>query len=179
MTISDWLMISVTFLGPIVAVQLTRWLDNQKEKKDKKYQIFGVLMATRAYNFSYAHVEALNRIDLEFSEKSDKSVIGAWGAYHDHLNRFSSNDVWHEKRVSLFIDLLFEMSKNLGYDYDKTYIKNMAYSPERHGIVENEQDRLRQMLLNMLQQGSIPISITNFPSAQNQALPQSSSEKAL
>ena len=31
MTIADWLTISVIFIGPIFAVQLTRFLDDQKE----------------------------------------------------------------------------------------------------------------------------------------------------
>lgn len=45
-------------------------------------------MATRTYGLSWAHVEALNRIDLEFvkSHKTEKAVVEAWRAYHDHLS---------------------------------------------------------------------------------------------
>lgn len=168
-TISDWFIIAATLLGPIVAVQLTRWLDDIRSKKDRKFAIFTALMATRAYNTSYGHVEALNRIDVEFSEKKDKKVIDSWKAYHDHLSsRINSQDLWNEKCISLFSDLLYEMSENLGYSFDKTYIKNMAYSPIRHGILENEQDKLRQALISVLEDGkSIPISITNFPTAES------------
>jgi hypothetical protein len=78
MTVTDWLMIAAVFLGPIIAVRLTRYLDNQKEIKGRKLDIFKTLMATRAYTVSWQHVEALNRIDLEFSQKQEREVIEAW-----------------------------------------------------------------------------------------------------
>ena len=68
MTIADWLMITAVFLGPIVAVQLTRYLDDKKEIRARKLDIFKTLMATRAYTSSWSHAEALNRIDLEFDK---------------------------------------------------------------------------------------------------------------
>lgn len=83
MTIADWLMITAVFLGPIVAVRLTRYLDDQKEVRTRKLDIFKTLMATRAYSVSWTHVEALNRTDLEFDKnyKKEKEVIEAWNEY--------------------------------------------------------------------------------------------------
>lgn len=83
MAIADWLMIIAVLVGPIIAVQLTRYLDNLKERKERKLAIFKVLMATRAYNVSWTHVEALNRIDLEFdhNNRKEKAVIAAWKEY--------------------------------------------------------------------------------------------------
>ncbi len=168
MTISDWCIVLATFLGPIFAVQVTRWLDDRKEKRDRKFQIFNTLMATRAYNLYLEHIGALNRIDVEFTAKEDKKVIDAWRAYHDHLgSNVRSAETWGEKRLALFSDLLWEMSVNLGYNFDKTYIKNMSYSPTKHGEIESENDQIRKTLLNVLRQDSLPITITNFPSAQN------------
>lgn len=79
MTIADWLMIAAVLLGPIIAVQLTRYLDNKKEERERKLQVFKTLMATRAYTVSWDHVVALNRIDLEFDkdDKKEKAVIEA------------------------------------------------------------------------------------------------------
>lgn len=87
MTIADWLMIAAVLLGPIIAVQLTRFLDNKKEVRERKLKVFQTLMATRAYALSWDHVEALNRIDLEFDKnnKKEKPVIEAWKAYLDLL----------------------------------------------------------------------------------------------
>jgi hypothetical protein len=77
MQIQDWLIIVATLVGPIVAVQVTRHLDKQKETRDRKLIIFKTLMATRQYNLSMEHVQSLNSIDLEFSskKKSEKDVI--------------------------------------------------------------------------------------------------------
>lgn len=168
MTISDWCIVLATFSGPIFAVQVTRWLDDRKEKRDRKFQIFNTLMATRAYGLFLEHIGALNRIDVEFIAKEDKKVIDAWRAYHDHLcNHTLGKEAWADKQLGLFSDLLWEMSVNLGYNFDKTYIKNMSYSPVKHSEIESEQDQIRKTLLKVLAQESLPITITNFPSVQN------------
>jgi len=169
-TISNWAIIISTFLGPIFAILATRWLDIRKEKRDRKFQIFSTLMATRAYGLSAGHVEALNRIDVEFSDIKDKKVVDAWKAYLDHLSNdyLMKSDIflWNETIKNSFVELLHMMSENLGYDFDKTHIKKMSYSPVAHGTTENEQTELRKLLINVLK-GSVPITITNFPNAQN------------
>ena len=87
MKTSDWLMILAVFLGPIIAVRLTRYLDDKKEVRERKIKIFKTLMATRAYTISWEHVTALNQIDLEFDKanKKEKAVIDAWKEYLDIL----------------------------------------------------------------------------------------------
>ena len=72
MTISDYIMIIAVFLGPITAVQLTRFLDLKIAAKQRKLDIFKTLMSTRQYTISWDHVITLNRIDLEFSTKKNK-----------------------------------------------------------------------------------------------------------
>lgn len=85
MQIQDWLMILAVLAGPIVAVQLTRFVDNKKEQRERKLAIFKTLMATRAYSVSPQHVEALNRIDLEFlnKNKKERNVVYSWKRYLD------------------------------------------------------------------------------------------------
>ena len=72
MDLTDILTVAAIFLGPIVAVRLTRYLDDRKETRGRKIHIFKVLMATRGTALSPMHVEALNLIDLEFSAKNKK-----------------------------------------------------------------------------------------------------------
>ena len=167
MTIADWLMITAVFLGPIVAVQLTRYLDDKKEVRARKLDIFKTLMATRAYNLSWNHVEALNRIDLEFDKnhKKEKEVIEAWKEYLDLLgNTIIPIEQWGVKRVDLLVELLHKMAKVLDYDFDKTHIKNSSYSPRVHGETEEQQNILRKGLLEILDgKRSIPMSVTNWP----------------
>jgi len=76
-------MILAVFLGPIIAVQLTRYLDDQKEVRARKLNIFTTLMATRAYNLSWSHLEALNRIDLEFdrNDLKEKEVLNDYSKF--------------------------------------------------------------------------------------------------
>lgn len=165
MTIADWIMILAVFLGPIVAVRLTRYLDNQKEIRERKVNVFKTLMATRAYNVFWSHVEALNKIDLEFDPKNkkEKAVIEAWKEYLDLLNNtFIPMDQWGVKRVDLLVELLHKMAQVLEYDFDKTHIKNSFYSPRIHGETEDEQAALRKGLLEVLNGNkSIPMHVTN------------------
>ena len=77
MTISDWMMIGAVFLGPITAVQLTRFLDSKAAAKQRKLDIFKTLMSTRQYTTNWDHVMTLNRIDLEFSAKDKKEKPAA------------------------------------------------------------------------------------------------------
>ncbi len=44
MTIADALIILATLAGPIMAVQVTRFVDNQNEVKGRKLQVFKTLM---------------------------------------------------------------------------------------------------------------------------------------
>ncbi|QLL16001.1 DUF6680 family protein [Pseudomonas chlororaphis] len=76
------LIILVTLFSPFIAVQASRLLDERNEIRGRKLSIFKTLMATRSYGISWAHVEALNRIDLEFMKdhKKEKAVVEAWKA---------------------------------------------------------------------------------------------------
>jgi hypothetical protein len=168
MTLTNILMVLATAISPLIAVQVTRYLDDRNEERGRKLQVFKTLMATRAYTLSIAHVEALNRIDLEFSSRRplEKAVIDQWQQYLDHLgNQALTGQAWGDKRVDLLVDLLFAMGKALGYDFNKTQIKNGTYSPTAHGRVESEQENLRKLTLELLEgKRSLPMHVTSPPS---------------
>ncbi len=161
--LSDWIMILAVLLGPIIAVQLTRYLDNKNEIKRRKLDLFRTLMATRAYNISWDHVNALNRIDVEFDNKipKEKDVLDSWKSYLDLLNdKTLTPENWNTRRIDLFVDLLHKMAMVLDYDFDKTHIKNSAYSPKAHGNTEEEINELRAGLIKVLKgEISIPIKV--------------------
>jgi hypothetical protein len=167
MTIADVLIILATLAGPIIAVQVTRYVDNRREKHGRKLQIYKTLMATRAYTLAPAHVEALNLIDLEFSSHShkEKHVVEVWKQYLDVLgDRSLTPERWAEKRMELLVDLLFVMGQCLDYKFDKTHIKNATYAPVAHGRVEEENDAIRSHTLELLQgKRTLPMFVTNFP----------------
>ena len=167
MTISDWVMILAVFLGPIVAVQLTEYLDAKKEKRQRKMDIFKTLMSTRSYSTSWDHVMTLNRIDLEFevSHPKEKAVVEAWKQYLDLLgDKTISGEQWSAKKVELLVELLHKMALVLDYDFDKTHIKNSSYSPVAHGDMENQQAKIREGIIDILEgKRVVPMNITSWP----------------
>ena len=171
MQIQDWLMILAVLVGPVIAVQLTRFVDNKKEQRDRKLQIFKTLMATRAYSISPQHVEALNRIDLEFSDKlkKERSVVYAWKEYLDLLSdKEMPRDQWGTKRIERLVDLLHCMAQVLNYEFDKTHIKNSAYSPVAHGDIDDQQTAVRLGIIDILKGNlAIPMYVTNFPPSES------------
>lgn len=151
MTLVEGLTIAAIFFGPIVAVRITRYLDDQKEVRQRRVTVFKTLMASRATVLSPAHVESINRIPLEFDEDDDRAVIGKWRQYLDHLgDRALPAAQWGPKRIDLLVDLLDAMGTALGYTMDKTEIKNGVYSPEAHGLIEADQEAIRRGLAAVL-----------------------------
>jgi hypothetical protein len=160
-------MIAAVLAGPIIAVQLTRYLDNRREVRDRKLQVFKTLMATRSYMVSWDHVVALNRIDLEFNgrNRKEKAVIEAWRAYLDLLgDRNLSPEQWGGKRIDLMVELLHKMGQVLDYDFDKTHIKNSSYSPKAHGNIEEQQEAIRRGLIELLDgKRAVPMYVIDPP----------------
>ena len=118
-------------LGPIVALWIQRNSEKRREKRNRKLIIFKELMATRATTLSPRHVDALNAIEVEFSKgggKGEKLVLDTWRLYLEHLNTsgtLSGDQLqrWVERKLELLIDLLYEMSRALQYDFDKVALK--------------------------------------------------------
>ena len=174
MSTSDILMILVTALSPVTAVQVTRRLDDRNEERGRKLQIFKTLMATRAYTLSSKHVEALNQIDLEFpvKKRAEKPVVEVWLQYLDHLgDKAMSPENWAEKRVNLLVELLYAMARALGYDFNKTQIKNGTYAPVAHGRLEEEQQKVRELVIEVLEgKRSLPMLVANLPNQKNEIM---------
>lgn len=169
MTISDKFMIGAVILGPILAVQVQKLIEGMAEKKNKKKQVFSILMATRATPVAPLHVEALNRIDIDFYD--DKKVKAAWNLLRDNFNhcpkpeeedfKIKSN-TWAEKSIEFFNNLLNEMGRSLGYKFDVVDLKRNAYYPKGHGDLEDENYRMRQAILKILAgENSFPVKVVN------------------
>ena len=174
MTLTDGLMILATALSPVIAVQVTRRLDDRKEQRGRKLHIYKTLMATRASILSPAHVEALNRIDLEFSLKNrnEKEVVEVWQQYLDHLgDKSMSLEAWGVKRIDLLVDLLHAMGNALQYDFSKTQIKNGTYSPIAHGRLEEDYEKTRHLMIELLEgKRSLPMWVSNLPNQNDQKI---------
>ena len=123
-TISDGLIVAATIIGPIIAVQAQKWVERYREARSQKLAVFSTLMTTRATRVAPDHVRALNTIDIVF--RKNRAVIDHWRDYQDALSPI--NQTTEEK----FIDLLYEMSANLGFDFDKVMLRRVVYLPQGH-----------------------------------------------
>ncbi|HEY9172256.1 MAG TPA: DUF6680 family protein [Verrucomicrobiae bacterium] len=174
MTISDSLMMFAVLIAPFLAVFAQKQIENWRTKRDTKLWIFKTLMATRGATLSFNHVQALNMIDLEFSDRNlkEKEVKRIWKEYLNHLGSLPTDPeqkkaalpTWSDKRDDYLAGLLEAMGKCFGYDFDKVYIKKGIYSPEGHAQDELEQRAMRFFLLQVLQgQRRFPIAATLEP----------------
>jgi hypothetical protein len=174
-TISDWLMMLAVVLGPILAVQIQKFIERKSESKNNKLKVFQNLMTTRASTLAYQHVSALNMVGLEFNEKKYSKVVNAWKTYLDHLGSYPNDDVnmqkvWSEKRDDQLSDLLYEMGISLNFDFDKVHIKKAGYSPQAYVDQEMQNNFIRRELAEiLLGNKSIPMSVVEFPT-DNEAL---------
>ncbi len=170
MTKAEMIMIAAILLGPVLAVQIQKFIESLRESRHRKLTLFRTLMATRATPISPAHVEALNMIDLEFYGR--KAVTEAWKVYLDQLLNGPRNfeeqgyraklDAWTTRNNELLTDLLFAMSRNLGYKFDKVHLKRDVYFPKGHADIEDERTFIRQALVDVLQgRRTFPISVVN------------------
>ncbi len=168
MTISDWLVIIAIIVAPALAIQVQKIIENIKETRARKMRIFKALMATRATPLYPIHVESLNMIDIEFYR--NKRVVDAWKLLHDNFANYPKDPKEKdydtkllscgERSNNLLTDLLYEMSKTLGYSFDKVLIKRGCYIPKGHGDIELEQTFIRRGLARLLcGQGSLPINV--------------------
>ena len=179
MTISYWLVIIAVIVGPILAVQIQKFIENRNTIKERKMHIFKTLMATRATTVSPLHVEALNMIDIEFH--NDNKIVDAWKLLLDNFMNFPKNpkdpnyqtklDASAEKSGELLSDLLSEMAKALNYDFDKVHLKRGGYIPQGHADIEFEQNFIRGRVTDLfLGRTSIPINIVK-PVEHSEATP--------
>ena len=165
----EWLTVVAIIIGPILAVQTQKFIERRGAERQRKLQIFKSLMATRGAVLSPVHVEALNLIDVEFSQKKsgDKRVLNSWALYRDHLTGGVDEGraaEWNEKAREYLTRLLYEMGQSLGYGFDEVHIKRGAYVPQAHGFMEEEQNFIRREFVRILKgEAAFPMKVTDFP----------------
>ena len=170
MSTTDLAIIFATLVGPVLAVQAQKWLEGSRAIKERRLGIFRVLMATRASHLSPAHVEALNAVPVEFygSGKKLKQINDAWKLYFDHhVTDAPASEVWMQKRLDLFIDLLHLLSVFLGYSFSRAQLARDIYSPRAHGELETEQNIIRRGLVALFKgEIALPMAVTEFPATE-------------
>ena len=170
MDLKDWLLVISTLLSPLIAVQVTELLGRRRQVRDEQLRMFRTLMATRASTLDVAHVQALNSIDVVFSGKSaeQEAIRRQWKQYLDHLNdKNYPREHWDTRRKELLVELLDTMGRHLGFDFDKTHLKNQTYYPQGFGDREAEQAALRKSMSEVMSgKRALPMWVANLPTQQ-------------
>jgi hypothetical protein len=161
-TTSTLLSIAAVLLSPVIALQVQRWLDEQRSAKARKLQIFKTLMTYRGTPLAPNFVQALNTIDVEFTaeSESERAVRVAWKILLDHFLNYSASSNPVEKTQALTASLLLAMGKSLGYEFDEVYLKKGAYYPELHLNMEQDLHSIRRGFVELLEgRRRIPVAI--------------------
>lgn len=66
MNIDTWAVVLATFLGPIFAILVSRFLEKRASLENRRLWTFRTLMATRRIGLSAEHVGALNTVEVDF-----------------------------------------------------------------------------------------------------------------
>ncbi len=174
MTISDALLVLSALVGPIAAVQVQKWIERARERRNRKLWVFQTLMATRAVRAgSLEHVQALNSIELFFNSKStaEKEIREAWAVYLDFLaTRLADGTAepqvaaHNEKGVDLLISLLQKLGKSLGYDFNIVQLKKGAYYPQMHANEGQARKAIMDGLVRLLSGNqAVQMEVTSLP----------------
>ena len=109
------------FLGPVTAVCITLWIQNRKEARQAKLQLFLTLLTERKdVTFSKKAIDALNTIDVIFHD--DQKIVELWHKHFALRQGPPTQELQHT-----WTELLDEMAQVLRYsnlrqiDLDKFY----------------------------------------------------------
>ena len=151
---TPWITVLATALSPLIAVQVTRYLDAKSAAEQERRRLFRDLMAHRMGQFeSLEFVSALSLIDVEFVENTpeNKAIREALSAYreqvHIYTNRFLPVAKYESlppdqrnafdaelasinlKRTDALVDLLQALALALGLDISRQAIAINGFWP--------------------------------------------------
>ena len=94
--------IFATFIGPIAAIFVTRFIDRRREQERRRLDLFRLLMRSRRMPLSSDFVGGLNLIEIEFFD--DPDVLKSWRALLESFEGPPALRACH-KTTALFFDL--------------------------------------------------------------------------
>ena len=145
-----WVNILAILLSPVVAVLVTVYLQNRKEKRNQKLWIFNTLIATRHSPVIDENVRALNMIDVVFHDS--QRVRELWHEYFNMLgNEGLNNPQGWSQRQKKNLEMITEMAKVLGYGKAITHLDiDRVYYPVGLGAQSQKAQEIAEELLRVL-----------------------------
>ena len=179
LTIFETLTIFAVILAPILAFQLQKWDVHRKEYKSRQLHIFRTLMIEYTENSSEEYATVLNLIPIDFAgkNKKEKLVIAAWKILLNHYVNYpekhkykskskyqNARQIAEDKADEYLNDLIFEISKCLGYGFDKADIKRSGYVPTDYDEEKDDKKLIRDGLIDLLYgNGPLDVNIKSSP----------------
>ena len=136
--------------APIISVKIAQNLQDRSKKRQDKMDIFKVLMISRLYGWTQQSVEALNIIDIVFSD--DEEVRKQWKIYYDKLCVENPTETELKKIKTEQEKLIITIANSLGYkDIVSLETIQNPYIPQ--GLVNsiNQQQMFQAGQLNFMQ----------------------------
>ena len=136
--------------SPLIALGVTVFLQDRKEKRQAQMYVFSTLIATRHVPLSEENVRALNTIDLYFYNAPQ--VRKLWREYYEMLNNAGLNNaLGFPQRQQKSLELITEMANVLGYGKTiKSFDVNRVYYPEGLGKSHSRGEAIAEELLRVL-----------------------------
>lgn len=124
----EWVNLLAIALSPIVAVVVSMWIQERRERRQHKLHILATLIGGRHDPLTIENVRALNMIDFVFHDRA--SVRRLWREYLEMLcNEGLNNEVGWEQLSQKRNELITALASALGYgkaishlDVDRVYI---------------------------------------------------------
>lgn len=120
-------------VSPVIAVQVTRFLDDKKAEKERQMEIFRVLMGQRGLlPRTDEYIVALNQIDAVFHNSQPVRL-----AYKELYKATSPNSPELSDSGSYLIILLQEMAKHLKFENLRDLDVDKYYTPQTRADGQN------------------------------------------
>ena len=155
--IMEVLNIIALILVPILAVIVGQKLQDRAQKRNDKMQIFKILMTSRIFGWTNESVQAMNLIDIVFSD--DKDVRKQWKVCFDKMCVENPTETELSKIKIEREKLLETMAKSLGSkdiitweSIQNPYIpKGMTELMAQQQAYQNNQSVIMEQMKNMMQ----------------------------
>jgi len=163
-------IVIATCAGPVLAVIVTRYIDNSRQRTARKLEIFRALLRSRRAPLSAEYVSAINLVELEFA--GAENVQRAYKNLFDHYQSGSAQKPdWHDRLRALVARLLNAMAKDLGYnEMEQLDVLEGGYLPQAWGKAEEDNAAIREALADVAR-GNKAFPVIIYPAPQQSGTP--------
>lgn len=150
MTTAELINLAAIFVGPVVAVGITLWIEERRKTRDSKINVLRMLLATRHLPSDPGYQVAIQLVPVEFNKcpavlKAHEEFLAAANTPTDGKN---DDQIGRNTRTKL-VRMIFEMTKAAGLNLRETDIDTGSFGSrgfyERDAILTDSQKAMREI----------------------------------